>query len=405
MKEFKFVRGVYTNKQLFDGDTIDESLFILDANCTEVRLDAIDNESTQTQLVAASEANRDCKLYTITPAQITMKGDLTQSTNGNFYKFTPDVKEICVSNTAEKIPDSVKAKAKTLLSSLRDNCEKVLSKEDIGIGEGSRPDSVGVTFGYGSKNFTKSMKFKVKGTVTKRSFIDLNGKAENNDIVYTLKDNIYKLCTNLTGSFFLNGKKQIEAENNVYKIPKKTTTLSRDKLDEGYDFCVEEAEVADTYQLPSGYCLKNKDMTFTHGDIPIEIYKTDDTNTKVCKFSMDTTGMFLFQTDLDNMYIVDDIDNTITQLTNDIHNRYREQNLQVYTIEDDIREYTVIEDSICKDDTSAVNTRYIKVTDTDYNAEVNDNVQMLDKYIISPKHGQNYFIEINSNVKVTASEV
>lgn len=206
-EEFKFVKGLYTNKKLFDNDIINDSFVILDKNCQEVGFGAEDNSKTQSQLINASE-DRVCKLYTITPDKITMKGNLEEGTEGSSYKFTPKINESIDDN--ETIPSDV---IKTASEKLALTANYNLNVGNIGIGEGSDPASVEVTFtGINEKSFKRNMIFRATGYVDRRSLIpigDVTGASLKNKEVYYLEDNKYERLFDINDNdVFRNGRKQ-----------------------------------------------------------------------------------------------------------------------------------------------------------------------------------------------------
>lgn len=205
-EEFKFVKGLYTNKKLFDDDIVNNSFVILDKNCQEVSFDAEDNSKTQSQLISVSDDDRVCKLYTITPDKITMEGNLVKGDESD-YKFTPKINKSIDDN--EMIPSDV---INTASEKLALTAKYNLNVGNIGIGKDSNPGSVKVTFTYDGKSFTRDMTFKATGYVDKRllvPIIDATGASLENEEVYYLEDDKYKRLSNIKDTdVFHNGRKQ-----------------------------------------------------------------------------------------------------------------------------------------------------------------------------------------------------
>lgn len=400
MKEFKFVRGVYTKKPLFDNDTIEESLFILDKDGNEIKLNSIDDDATQIQLVGASDDNRECKLYAITSEQITISGSLVQSTEGNFYKFTPEVKANCVSDLTEEIPKSVREEAKTMLDCLENTCQSVLTKDDIGIGEYAPP--VNISFFYNDgKSFTKNMMFKVEGSVSKTMLEDISGKY--NDQGYISYNGGKVNPCNVEG-VFNNGKKQKKAPSKVYSFA--ANTIEIDESDISADKFTKA--VAHKYSIPEGYSFNNNvdapitTINYVAGMTATIYRKYNDAFTQVSSFIMPESSGYVFDNDniIDEMFIVECSD--FVSVINDFP--YGKDNIEVYNSDD----YYACDGAAYTDDTGIqeVNAIYKKLTTTTEIVDVGINIiDVLDAVTLSPKYGPDYIITIDpSKIWVTATE-
>lgn len=392
-KEFKFVRGLYTNKPLFDDTIKEESLFILNQKGEEMDFGDIDDEPTQTKLLGASPATeRERKLYTITPAQIVMGGKLVRG-NTNSYEFTPTLKDVCVSDTTEIIPDDVREQAITILSELTANYG-ALTTNNIGIGENSNPDSVNVAFSYGKKDFVKQMTFKVTGKIDKTGLENITG--HHTGACYALYKNSNSVNpTNVTDKVFNNGYIQKRYTGVIYNFVAKKADVT---LSEGH---FKSDIVAKKYTLPSGFSFSQ----YNHNDIvrnySEETYIVFCNGNIVGNFTAPKRDGYLFDndSDLDKLYIINDEDNFVSL---DNYFPYGNKNVEVYN--DD--SYYVYKGLAYENENENENITYKKLTTNVDNIDVeNGYVSMLDIVTLSPIHGEDYIIEINpDNVYITATE-
>lgn len=393
-KEFKFVRGLYTNKPLFDDTIKEESLFILNQKGEEMDFGDIDDEPTQTKLLGASPATeRERKLYTITPAQIVMGGKLVRG-NINSYEFTPTLKNVCVSDTTEIIPDVVREQAITILSELTANYS-ALTTNNIGIGENSNPDSVNVAFSYGKKDFVKQMTFKVTGKVDKKGLENITGHYTG--ACYALyKSGNSVNPTNVTDEVFNNGHIQKRYTGDIYNFVDEEAVIEIVK-----NSFFKSDIVAKKYRLLPGYSFSQGNSSDIERSYSEESYIIYFNNKVVGSFTAPDRDGYLFDTDsdLDKLYIINDEDNFVSL---DKYFPYGDKNVEVY---DDDSCY-VYSGLAYKNENENENVTYKKLTTNVDNIDVeNRYVSMLDIVTLSPIHGEDYIIEINpDNVYITATE-
>lgn len=205
-KEFKFIKGVYTENPLFNDD-IKQSLLILDKSGNPIDFEAVDNKETQDSLIRVSDSNV-CKLYTVTSNQITVEGTLKAP---NTYNFTACAKGQCESG--ENIPEIALNKANDLLKTgLRADLSN-LDKSKISIGNDSEARDVEVNITYNeNKVFTKQMKFRVEGDVNVKTLENLTKLSFGHiDDVYSYdytSNTHTQYNNNIDFILFNNGKKQ-----------------------------------------------------------------------------------------------------------------------------------------------------------------------------------------------------
>lgn len=222
-KEFKFIKGVYTENPLFNDD-IRQSLLILDELGDPIDFEAVDNKETQDALIRVSD-NNVCKLYTVTSNQITVEGTLKAP---NTYNFTACAKDQCESG--EKIPEIALNRANDLLKTgLQANLSN-LDKSKISIGKDSEAEDVKVNITYNeNKVFTKQMKFRVEGDVnvktlenlTKLTFCSIDDVYcyDPTDKTYTQYNNSIKFILFEDGKKQKIDSKQMEFPISTFEVP------------------------------------------------------------------------------------------------------------------------------------------------------------------------------------------
>lgn len=403
MEEFKFIKGVYTNKPIFGSDILKDSLFILNKNGDKVDFSSTDNAATQKILLDASEG-KVCKLYNITPDQIIMEGNLVQKESGNSYKFTTTVRDTCISDTTETVPTSVKDCAKILI----EDCLSVtynLNINNIGINEDKSP--IDVNFYYNEKPFVKSMRFKVTGKVNKLTFKTLSEVLAADETIYSFSGNNYTMHKHLAGSYFLNGYKYTECSKRSYVTVLDELTIDVSILNVGEITSIET--VAENYILPDGFYFEKTNGSFG------KMYQVSQSNTLRNYYVYDESNNYkgeiclpvkesnhLRKEDVsDNMYIIKE-DDSLVALKDNFPTETAQ--LVVYDISE-IAYDTTVKDGIAykKDSDDFIYKRLSKTEPVDVDSRL---VQMQEPTILSPIYGDDYIIEIDpTKVKITATEV
>lgn len=411
-KEFKFVRGLYTKKKLFDADIINDSFVILDEKGVEVSFDAEDDSKTQSQLINASSDGRVCKVYTITPDKITMEGNLEKEGD---YKFTPTVKEII--DDDETIPENVKTNAETFLEEHLTADYTALTADNIGIGEGSDPDFVDIIFtdkDNNKKSFTRNMKFRVEGKVNKSSFVNIERGAvdptETQVYVLNLNGDRYDIATGVSNTdLFIEGRKQVIVSGKSKYFPAKNITLRKSGA-----YAIAD-NVAHTYIAPNGYIF---DVTQSEELPASEIGLNSGTtlyNLSIrggnmgltdLTFDISTLGVsnyiyadFVASADL---YMIASSGN-LEKITK---NNYP-YDQQIYTYDSD--NYNVYNGSVYKNDSDDLNIYKVAGSPEETNVSEGLVEVALDNKTISPIHNfekdDGYIITIDENkISITAKE-
>lgn len=410
-KEFKFVRGLYTKKKLFDADIINDSFVILDEKGVKVDFNAEDDNTTQSQLINASSDGRVCKVYTITPDKITMKGNLEKEGD---YKFTPTVKEII--DDDETIPENVKTNAETFLEEHL-TADYVLTADNIGIGEGSDPDFVDIIFtdkDNNKKSFTRNMKFRVEGKVNKSSFVTIErGTVDPKEtIVYVLNSNRdrYDIAADVSDTdLFIEGRKQESVGGTSKYFPAKSITLIKDG-----ELAIAD-NVANTYIAPDGYIFdvtQSKELPASRIGLNsgVILYNLSIISGNMGQphltFNISTLGVsnyiYDYSVDSADLYMIASSGN-LEKIT--INNYPYEQ--QIYTYDSD--NYNVYNKSVYKNDSGDLNIYKVAGSPEETNVSEGLVEVALDNKTISPIHNfekdDGYIITIDENkISITAKE-
>lgn len=372
-KEFKFIKGVYTENPLFNDD-IRQSLLILDELGNPIDFEAVDNKETQDALIRVSD-NNVCKLYTVTSNQITVEGTLKAP---NTYNFTACAKGQCESG--EKIPEKALNRANDLLKTgLQANLSH-LDKSKISIGKDSEAEDVEVNITYNeNKVFTKQMKFRVEGDVnvkTLEKLTKLTFCSSIDDVYcYDLTYNTYtQYNNNIEFILFKNGKKQkIDSKQMEFPISEFEVPILPDTLPILNEIKV---KVANNYVLHNPYTFKvNNDFvqTASYKELAnnlenerVYIYENKIPETSFILPQLEET-ILLDDSITDNMYI-ENGDNGYTKLNKGEH---FDKTMTVYDInnlsdENDSKIYK----KVTKNKSLPVNTELVTLTDLNVIAPV-----------------------------------
>lgn len=205
MREFKFIRGVYTNDDIFETDETNECLFACDKNGDNIGLNVKNDKDFQEKIVGLS-SELVSKLYVIRPNQIVINGEKTSdgtysyeySLKDETFDHLKDLSNDEIVNT--KITSYLREKIKCTFDDVPDICFE---------NEIARTTSVDFLFqeDYKSKNFSRELYFKVTGKLTQITSENANG--EKVRAYLDVKDMLGD--PEETGAF-INGKKQIPVD-------------------------------------------------------------------------------------------------------------------------------------------------------------------------------------------------
>ena len=178
MREFKFIRGIYTNENIFNSDETEDCWFACDKNGNNVLFTTQNNEDFQERFARLS-SERLSELYTIRPSQF----EVYAKNVNDIYEFSYKLKDK-VYDGSEDFPENVKEKAK---SYLREHTTATISGKPELILTEAEKKTTSVSFAFNDEHTSKVLKrdlyFKVSGDVEEFTITEAEGT--NIEVAYT----------------------------------------------------------------------------------------------------------------------------------------------------------------------------------------------------------------------------
>ena len=168
MREFKFIRGIYTNETIFNTDEISNCLFAYDSEGGLVSFNEVNNDVFQQKFLSP---DRISKIYTFRPSQFT----ISATKEGESYPFTFVANEMTYDNS-ESIPIEVRNAANEYIKSQTIANIKTTNKVPKLNIEGNSIEKTTVEFTFGEKTFTRNLVFKVSGKLEESGYLLANGE-------------------------------------------------------------------------------------------------------------------------------------------------------------------------------------------------------------------------------------
>lgn len=166
MREFKFIRGIYTNENIFNTDEVSNCLFAYNSKGELVSFNEVNNDAFQQKFLSP---DRISKIYTFRPNQFT----ISATKDVDDYSFTFVANEMTYDNS-ETIPPNVKEAAESYIKSKTTaNTKNNVPKLNI---EGNPIEKTTVEFAFGDKTFTRNLVFKVSGKLEESGYLLANGE-------------------------------------------------------------------------------------------------------------------------------------------------------------------------------------------------------------------------------------
>jgi hypothetical protein len=260
MREFKFIRGKYTNENIFNSDEIKACLFAYDAEGKLVQFTEKNNKGFQDKFAGLSSDDRLSEIYTLRPSQFTVSAK--QESSG--FDFTYKADPTAFDDDAE-IPEIVRNNAESYIKS---NTEVIFDTGDkhlpnLNFEDSSEIVKTPTTFKFNdnnnSKEFSKNLIFKITGKVKERGYATAQGE---NITAYPKSDGKIdfggKTGTNAKSGTFYQGILQKAAPTKTGTIYRNTATISA----EG------DLTLAKNYEADSGFIFIKDDKFET--DIPYQ---------------------------------------------------------------------------------------------------------------------------------------
>ena len=183
MREFKFIRGIYTNENIFNTDEISNCWFAYRNDAIPVEFTEKNNKKFQDTFIGLSSPDRISKIYTFRPSQFT----ISATKEGDDYPFTFVANKMTYDNS-ENIPENV---IKAAEAYIKDNTAIDIgsnSKPALNLKDSISEDKTKVKFTFNNtKTFTRNFVFNVTGYLKERGYILANGANVNE--AYPTDDN------------------------------------------------------------------------------------------------------------------------------------------------------------------------------------------------------------------------
>lgn len=170
MREFKFIRGIYKDENIFSTAEKSSCLFAYDKNGEIVDFDTKNNEAFQKRFVDLSK-ERLSEIYTLKPNQFTVGATGVPGKKYSF-NFTANTN---VEDGSTEFPTKVKTNAEknlnenTIVTFNTINGKPILNLTD------KAAEKTGVTFAFGGKTFTRNLVFNVTGYLKERGYTLADG--------------------------------------------------------------------------------------------------------------------------------------------------------------------------------------------------------------------------------------
>lgn len=390
MREFKFIRGIYTNENIFNTDEISNCLFAYDSKGELVSFNEVNNDAFQQKFLSS---DRISKIYTFRPSQFT----ISATKEGESYPFTFVANEKTYDNS-EDVPQDVRSAAESYIESQTiANIETINKVPKLNI-EGNPIEKTTVEFAFGDKTFTRNLVFKVSGKLRESGYLLANGE----DI--TAYSDINVIESAKPGAFY-NGHFQS-------KVSSKQKDVILDPL---------EVNNADNLNIATSYTPKDGFIFVVNGQIKSSVDYSDnlefllytktpnDSNTITengtiyyfvgkCTVKPRNNGEIVkgYETSYEGKYVLKE--SKLIQVT---ESDLTEGKLAIY----DSDEYHIIGNSVYKDDSLDTEEYFMHISDesplvkkiTNENAYVNENG------VVSPLITEHIFRQI-TDINVTATQ-
>lgn len=228
MREFKFIRGKYTDENIFNSDETKACFFAYDSEGNLVQFTEKNNKEFQDKFAGLSSDDRLSEIYTLRPSQFNVSAVQTSSGFDFTYKADPTA-----FNNDVQIPEVVRNKAE---SHIKSNTEVTFDTGDKHLPNLNFEDSGEIvktptTFKFNdnnnSKEFSKNLIFKITGKVKERGYTTAQGEYIT---AYPVSDGIIdfggETGTNAKSGTFYQGVWQKIAATKIGTIYKNVATVS-----------------------------------------------------------------------------------------------------------------------------------------------------------------------------------
>lgn len=173
MREFKFIRGIYKDENIFSTAEKSSCLFAYDKNGEIVDFDTKNKEAFQKRFVDLSK-ERLSEIYTLKPNQFTVGATGVPGKKYSF-NFTANTN---VEDGSTEFPTKVKTNAEKNLNENTIVTFNTIKDKPILNLTGKAAEKTGVTFAFGGKTFTRNLVFNVTGYLKERGYTLADGAVD-----------------------------------------------------------------------------------------------------------------------------------------------------------------------------------------------------------------------------------
>lgn len=202
MREFKFIRGKYTDENIFNSDETNNCLFAYDSEGNLVEFTEKNDKEFQDKFVGLS-SGRLSEIYTLRPSQFTISAE-QKSDDSYDFTFTANKK---VYDGSRQFPTKVIQKAEELIKANTTGEFNTESKLPILNLDGAAEQKTPTTFTFKDKpSFKRNLVFKVTGSLNERGYATAQG--ENIEEAYKTASGKIDYNSGVVKGTFYSGRKQ-----------------------------------------------------------------------------------------------------------------------------------------------------------------------------------------------------
>jgi hypothetical protein len=243
MREFKFIRGKYTNENIFNSDETKACLFAYDSEGSLVQFTEKNNKEFQDKFAELSSDNRLSEIYTLRPSQFKISA---QKESAGHYSFDFKCNEDVYDGSRQFPPEVIDA-AETRIKAHTEAEFNTTSGLPILNLDGNEERQTLTTFTFNkTKPFTRNLVFKVSGHLNERGYTVAQDAVDAAFPVSDGKINYAENESNKVSGIFNNGKKQSETPFETRNVAAASLTLSTSGTTIG---------VASKYEAPTGFAI------------------------------------------------------------------------------------------------------------------------------------------------------
>lgn len=174
MREFKFIRGKYTDENIFNSDETNNCLFAYDSKSDLVEFTEKNDKEFQDKFAELSSEDRLSEIYTLRPSQFTISAK-QKSDDSYDFTFTANEK---VYDGSRQFPTNVIKKAEELIKANTTGEFNTTSKLPILNLDGAAVQKTPTTFTFkDTPSFKRNLVFKVSGSLNERGYTAAQGES------------------------------------------------------------------------------------------------------------------------------------------------------------------------------------------------------------------------------------